>query len=196
MSATEPPVISRERLSTERIVTEALDLARARGVRGISMRPLAARFGVSATALYGHVASRDALLGLMLDRILEDVPPLADDLAWDAALRLGALQLRDAFGPYPQLALEALGGHAASARTRTGRDGLLALLVKAGFAPEEAELAVVCWGRWTLSYLAVVAHTPEGDEAVTDRAFELGLDYLLQGLRLQLAERTGSSAGP
>lgn len=191
MSTAEPPGTARERLSAERIVDEALDLARAEGVRGISMRPLAARFGVSATALYGHVASRDALLGLMLDRILSGVPPLADDLTWDASLRLGAFQLRDAFGPYPQLALEALGGHAETARTRTGREDLIGRLRRAGFAADDAELAVACWGRWTLSYLAAAGHTPEGAETLTDRLFELGVDAMLDGLRLQLgAQRT------
>ncbi len=178
--------VPRERLSVERIVEEALALARQEGVRGISMRPLAARFGVSATALYGHVASRDALLGLMLETIIADVPPLGDDLEWDAALRLGAHQLRDAFGPYPQIALEALGGHASTSVTRMRGEHLVERLVRAGFATEDAALAVSTWGRWTLSFLAAGEHVPEGAEEQTARTFELGVDLLLEGLRRQL----------
>lgn len=189
MRTTERPSTPRERLSVDRIVEEALGLARQEGVRGISMRPLAARFGVSATALYGHVASRDALLGLMLDSILAEVPPLAAELDWDAALRLGAADMRDAFGPFPQLALEAMGGHAATLQTQTGREDLMARLVAAGFEPDEAELAVGCWGRWILSYLAAAEHTPEGAQELTDRAFEHGVELLVQGLRRQLGER-------
>lgn len=180
----------RERLSAARIVEEALELARQEGVRGISMRPLAARFGVSATALYGHVASRDALLGLMLDSILAEVPPLDPALTWEESLRLGAQDLRDAFLPYPQLALEALGGHAATELTRDRQEELVGRLVTAGFPPEDAALAVVCWGRWTLSYLAAAEHTPAGDEELTRRAFTAGLELMLDGLRQQLAART------
>lgn len=192
MNVTGRPTSTRERLSTERIVEEALILARKEGVRGISMRPLAARFGVSATALYGHIDSRDALLGLMLDSILADLPPLPDDLTWDAALRLGAMRMRDAFGPYPQLALEALGGHAATATTRTRADLMVARLTGAGFGEDEAVGAVSCWGRWTLSFLAAADYTAEGERDATDRAFEAGIDLLLDGLRAQLGSRTAA----
>lgn len=190
MNAVEPPVVARERLSVERIVEEALALAAKQGVRGISMRPLAARFGVSATALYGHVASRDALLGLMLDRVLADVPPLGPELPWDVALHAGALQLRDALGPYPQLALEALGGHTATARVENGRDAWIGRLLRAGFEEDDAVMAIVCWGRWVLSYLAAAEHTPAGDTA-TELAFERGVELLVAGLRAQLAAHQG-----
>ncbi|MCW3011521.1 MAG: Transcriptional regulator, TetR family [Solirubrobacterales bacterium] len=186
MSAPEQPPPTRARLSAARIVEEALELARQEGVRGISMRPLAARFGVSATALYGHVASRDALLALMLESILADVPPLPEELSWDEALRLGAMRMRDAFGPYPQLALEALGGHAATEGTRASGGLLVQRLVDAGFSQEDAVLGIAVWGRWTLSYLAAAEHTAEGEEVRTDAAFEAGVDMLLDGLRKRL----------
>lgn len=181
--------VPRERLSVDRIVTEALALAEQEGVRGISMRPLAARFGVSATALYGHVASRDALLGLMLDSILARVPGLDDDLEWDEALRLGAIQMREAFEPYPQLALEALGGHAATADTAASAVNLIGRLTAAGFDEAEAQLVLATWGRWTLSYIAAAAHTADGSEEMTRRAFEQGVDVLLAGLHAQLAAK-------
>jgi AcrR family transcriptional regulator len=182
-----PATVPRQRLSAERIVEQALDLARQEGVRGISMRPLAARFGVSATALYGHVASRDALLALMLDSILADVPPLPEELTWDEALQRGAMQMREAFGPYPQLALEALGGHAANETTRVRGEQLVGRLVAAGFSEDQAALAVACWGRWTLSFLAAAEHTAEGAQELTDRTFEEGVELLLIGLRARLA---------
>lgn len=186
MNAAQKPQAPRERLSVDRIVEEALELARQEGVRGISMRPLAARFGVSATALYGHVASRDALLGLMLETIIADVPPLGDDLEWDAALILGAQHLRDAFGPYPQIALEALGGHASTSVTRTRGAHLVERLERAGFARPDAELAIAVWGRWTLSFLAAGEHVAEGAEAQTAAAFERGVELIVDGLRRQL----------
>ena len=190
MTPTQPPPSRRGRLSAERIVDEALELAREEGVSGISMRPLAARFGVSATALYGHVASRDALLGLMLDRVLSEVPAVRADLPWQETLRKTAMELRAAFSPYPQLALEALSGQAASDFSRKNSAVLRERLVTVGFTVEEADLAVTCWGRFTLSYLAAAEYVPAGNEALRDRAFEHGVELILSGLREQLADRT------
>ncbi len=187
VTPTGTPAVPRERLSVERIVAEALALAEQEGVRGISMRPLAARFGVSATALYGHVASRDALLGLMLDSILADVPELDPSLTWDESLRTGALHLRRAFRAYPQLALEALGGHASTPNTAASGKELHGRLTAAGFGEDEAGLAVSTWGRWTLSFIAAQAHTAEGTEERTAQAFDHGVELLLDGLRQRLA---------
>lgn len=181
------PSAPRERLSAERIVAEALDLARQEGVRGISMRPLAARFGVSATALYGHIDSRDALLGLMLDRVLDQVPALGEHLGWEETLRQGALQLRDAFGSYPQLALEALSGNATSERARANGENIRAQLGAAGFDGATADLVATTWARYALSFLAAAEHVPEGNEAQREKAFELGLDLMLEGVRAKLA---------
>ncbi len=183
----ETPPTPRERLSAERIVDQALDLAEQEGVRGISMRPLAARFGVSATALYGHIDSRDALLSLMLDRVLDAVPALSEELGWEETLRQSAMQMRTAFGPYPQLALEALGGNATSENARANGENVRAQLASAGFSEPDINLVATTWARFTLSYLAAAEHTPEGNEEQREQAFELGVDVMLAGLRARLA---------
>ncbi|MBA2348794.1 MAG: TetR family transcriptional regulator [Solirubrobacterales bacterium] len=183
----ENPPAPRERLSAERIVEEALELAKQEGVRGISMRPLAARFGVSATALYGHIDSRDALLSMMLDRVLDGVPALGEDLGWEETLRAGALQMREAFGSYPQLALEALGGNATSEHARANGENVRGQLGAAGFDEATANLVATTWARYTLSFLAAAEHVPEGNEPLREEAYELGLDVMLAGLRAKLA---------
>lgn len=58
----------RGRLSVEVIVDEAMDLARAQGPAGLSMRKLAGRLGVEAMSLYHYVPSKGALQVLMADR--------------------------------------------------------------------------------------------------------------------------------
>ncbi len=177
----------RERLSVERIVDQALNLAREEGVRGISMRPLAARFGVSATALYGHIDSRGALLSLMLDRVLDEVPAFGEHLGWEETLREGAMQLREAFTPYPQLALEALSGNATSENARVNRENIVLQLAAAGFDEENANVVASTWARYVLSFLAAAEHVPEGSEPLRDQAFELGLELMIAGLHGKLA---------
>ncbi|ADG75084.1 regulatory protein TetR [Cellulomonas flavigena DSM 20109] len=59
----------RAKVSTTRTVEEAVALADAEGLDGLTVRRLAARLGVAANAVYTHVGSRDDLLVLMADLV-------------------------------------------------------------------------------------------------------------------------------
>lgn len=58
-------------LDVEMIVDAASAIIRTDGLRGLTMRGLAARLGVSASALYNHVRSRAALLSAIQERFSE-----------------------------------------------------------------------------------------------------------------------------
>ncbi|AJT67271.1 TetR/AcrR family transcriptional regulator C-terminal domain-containing protein [Streptomyces chattanoogensis] len=75
---TEPPRGRRPRdtdtgLSRDRVVRAAIKVADAEGLRALSMRRVAAEFGVSSMALYRHVANKEALVLLMADAAFEEV---------------------------------------------------------------------------------------------------------------------------
>jgi AcrR family transcriptional regulator len=55
------------RLTREAIVEVARDVIAADGVRALSLRPLAARFGVTAPALYAHFDSKESLLAAVAE---------------------------------------------------------------------------------------------------------------------------------
>ncbi|WFE40456.1 TetR/AcrR family transcriptional regulator C-terminal domain-containing protein [Micromonospora sp. WMMD998] len=84
----EPPRARRKPpLTIERIVDAAVDLLDRDGVDGLTMRRLALRLDVTATALYWHVRTKDDVLDLAADRIFADVPiPRASD-DWAADVR-------------------------------------------------------------------------------------------------------------
>jgi AcrR family transcriptional regulator len=68
-----------------------------RGFDGTSMEDLSERLGISKSAIYHHVKSKDALLGLALDHALEGLEAAADDvrnLDGPALERLEALMRR------------------------------------------------------------------------------------------------------
>lgn len=65
----------RHKLTIERIVRAATDIAEEEGVAGLSMRRVAARLGVSATNLYTYVPDKSALLAVMLDTMIAGAPP-------------------------------------------------------------------------------------------------------------------------
>ncbi|GAA2677567.1 GntR family transcriptional regulator [Streptomyces lunalinharesii] len=78
-------------LSRARIVRAGIVIADAEGLRALSMRRVAAEFGVSSMALYRHVASKDALVLLMADAAFAEVRlPEPAPVGWRARMEAGA----------------------------------------------------------------------------------------------------------
>jgi AcrR family transcriptional regulator len=125
----------------ETVLAAAVEVFNERGFDGTSIDDLSRRLGISKSAIYHHIESKDALLGLALDRGLVGLEEVADDirgLAGPAVVRLDAL-LRASIGvlverlPYVTLLLRVRGNsdieRQALARRRT-LDRLVADLVK------------------------------------------------------------------
>jgi len=190
------------RLSRDRIVDEALAMARDEGVAAVTLRPLAARLGVGASALYRHVASRDELLSLMHARLVDDSPMLPPDTPWEAALRGLARATWEIYTPYPGIAAEALAGHATTERTPQRAANLVRILVNGGFPPEEAPRHLLAFVQWVLAFIAAteylvppgrrVAELPELAHGGARETYDHGVELLLDGLRARLeATRAG-----
>ncbi|MFV2177287.1 TetR/AcrR family transcriptional regulator [Actinomadura sp. LOL_016] len=84
-----PERARRERpaLGRDQIVDAVLELLDAEGLDGLSMRRLGARLGSGATSVYWHVANKDELLELALDRVMAEVsvPDPDGEGGWRAA---------------------------------------------------------------------------------------------------------------
>ncbi|WP_229071192.1 TetR/AcrR family transcriptional regulator C-terminal domain-containing protein [Actinoplanes sp. DH11] len=81
-------------LTRERIVAAAVTLLDAAaagegaaGAEGLTMRRLAAELGVTSTALYWHVTTKEDVLDLAVDRIFGEVPIPAPTADWRADVR-------------------------------------------------------------------------------------------------------------
>ncbi|UOR02441.1 TetR/AcrR family transcriptional regulator [Leucobacter allii] len=61
------------KIDRERIVDTALEVVATDGESGLSMRPLAARLGVTPMALYRYFPDRDALLLALVDCVSEEI---------------------------------------------------------------------------------------------------------------------------
>ncbi|XVU26080.1 TetR/AcrR family transcriptional regulator [Actinoplanes sp. CA-054009] len=88
-------------LTRERIVEAAIALLDADGIDGLTMRRLAQRFDVSATALYWHVRTKEDVLDLALDEIFGDVDLPGVTADWRADVRILVSQWRDAMLRHP-----------------------------------------------------------------------------------------------
>jgi AcrR family transcriptional regulator len=93
---------TRAPLSRERILRTAVALADHGGVEAASMRKIAQEVGVVPMALYKHVAGKDELLDGMIDVVVEEIdPPANDGVDWKAAVRQRILSAREALLRHP-----------------------------------------------------------------------------------------------
>jgi AcrR family transcriptional regulator len=82
-----PPVPRRGRpgYDRDRLLLVAVELFNQRGYDGTSMEDLAGRLGISKSAIYHHVSSKEALLGLAVDRALDRLFAVADEVTAQGA---------------------------------------------------------------------------------------------------------------
>jgi len=80
MTDTLPRRRGRPGLDLETVLERSVALFNERGFDGTSMEDLAQHVGITKSAIYHHVASKDALLGLALDRALSGLEEAAAEV--------------------------------------------------------------------------------------------------------------------
>lgn len=100
----------RSTLTREAIVTAAIRVLDERGLNGLSMRRVAETLETGAATLYWHVADKEQLIHLILDRVMgELVLPEPDPSRWEEQLRDFAHQAREMNRRHRDIALASLG---------------------------------------------------------------------------------------
>ena len=190
---------ARARLDQEQIVTAGTALADAEGLAALSMRNLAKRLGFEVMSLYNHVANKDELLSLMVDRVADEVPAPASDAEPMAAVRALAVATHDVFVAHPwapDLWLRHLPGRARNRMMET----LLRLFADSGLSAEVAHLGFHAVNNHVLGYtLQAQGMAMDDDEA--DVKVQQYLEQIDQGdfphmvahVHQHLAGETGSS---
>jgi AcrR family transcriptional regulator len=93
-SASRPKTTARTPLSRDAIVDAAVRVLDREGVDRLSMRRVAAELGTGAGALYWHVANKEELLLLVVDRVTSSIElPEPDPARWQEQLRQVALEM-------------------------------------------------------------------------------------------------------
>jgi AcrR family transcriptional regulator len=94
-------VAGAERLSRERIVTTAIQLADRDGIDALSMRKLAQQLGVDPMSLYNHVHDKEDLLTGIVDGLVVQIEPTTDGAEWTSNLRQTILSARAVLLQHP-----------------------------------------------------------------------------------------------
>jgi AcrR family transcriptional regulator len=85
---------ARARLTRERILRAAVELADREGLEALSMRKVAQALDVVPMALYRHVASKDEMLDAMVDLVVGEIDPPETGLDWKRTMRRRILSAR------------------------------------------------------------------------------------------------------
>ncbi|WP_198961984.1 TetR/AcrR family transcriptional regulator C-terminal domain-containing protein [Pseudonocardia sp. MH-G8] len=211
-------------LTLDRIVGAAVELLDEEGIERLTMRRLAERLGVVAPSLYWHVETKDDVLDLAVDEIFGDVPPGTGSAAsWRDDVTAVLTAWRAAMLRHPWAsALPARRRPTIGPNFLTWMEILQATLARAGFHGSSRSAATwalynhVMGSAASQSTLQISAEErrvgqqqlrAQNDRYPTlagggylydddwDRAFACGMDYLLDGLQVQL-DRTRESSAP
>ena len=161
----------RPSLSLERIVTEAISLADAEGLAGLSMQHLAERLGCAKMALYRYVPGKSELVALMVDAALGDPPqpppeatrigwaPAPGEQSWRAVLRLWATTIFARYRLHPWAIDATVGARPTGPHEMAWMETALAALAGTGLTGPERLDAVALLNGHVRSLVQV---TPAG----------------------------------
>jgi AcrR family transcriptional regulator len=201
--------VSRLGLSREYILEEALKLLDRDGLDAFSMRRLGNEMGIGTMTLYGYFPNRDALLDGIIDASASKLVTTKASGSWKERLRELMLSLRRALTQHPAIAelrrsrplispgaLEVTetamrilrqAGFSKAEAARTYRVLYIFAFGFAGYGPgarsEETETLEALSGLPADTYPVLADCAGEAAASMADETvFELGLDYLLDGL--------------
>jgi AcrR family transcriptional regulator len=165
--ATAPP---RMRLNKERVLRAAVALADHSGIEAVSVRKLGQQLGVVPTALYKHVASKDALLDGMIEVVVGEIDPppapSATDWNWKTAVRQRVLSARSA------LLRHRWASQVIESRTKTSptpavlayMDSMIGLFRAGGFSLDLTHHAMHAMGSRVLGFSQELFDDTAGDD--------------------------------
>jgi len=152
----------------------------------LTMRSVAAELQVSVGALYKHVAGRDALIALVVEKILGQAPPVSPDAGngW-LALRAQVLGLQALVDLYPGLD-QAVIAHSPNSpkANELRREGIAALQAEGLTLDEALRVYRAVTYLWLGARVAVAGRARNDTDIDT---FALALDVLLSGLKANIS---------
>jgi AcrR family transcriptional regulator len=129
----------KERLTTERIVDAAMALMEREGYDAVSMRSLARELDTGPASLYAHVANRDELDQLVMDRIASQITiPEPDPERWAEQLMDLLRETLAVYRAHPGAARAAMGQVPTREGTMRVAEAMMAIALAGGISPQAA----------------------------------------------------------
>jgi AcrR family transcriptional regulator len=179
----------RRPITPERIVAAAAKVVRSYGLDGLNMRRLSQELGCSVGAAYHHVPSKEAIIELVAERTLGQLPtPGPDHGDWADRIEVMLVASWNLYRRYPGLdkVLEGSGKRQVRRLWRFTSQ----LLAESGLPPADIPLVQSLIGHFAIGVVAEVSYRPRNARQVIDTATR-ALELTLDGLREQIATGRG-----
>ena len=207
-------------LNLERIADTGIAIADADGLAAVTMQGVAADLGFTKMSLYRYVTGKAELVALMVERGIGE-PPAIDMTDWRAALKEWSRHLLAAYLRHSWSLEATLGPRPVGPNELGWMERAVSIVPTTGLTGSERldAIAVLAGHVRAIAQQAMVSRHPEGDIAVMigeqlrrhgdrfpalvatmaaaaadgghDQAFEFGLDRILDGLDVLIAQRGG-----
>jgi len=168
-------------LTREAIVDAAFLVLDRDGAAGLSMRKVAEELDTGVASLYWHVANKDALVNLIIDRVAGEIPlPEPDPGRWQEQLREWLLEVRRVFQRHPGVATLTLGRIPVGPNLVRWAEWTLGLLRGAGIPDRMAAFAGDLLGLYlgATGYEATLAPpSPTGEPLSAEESVTMVRDY-------------------
>jgi AcrR family transcriptional regulator len=129
-------------ITPAQVVDTALDVIATEGYDALTMRRLATALDTGPASLYAHVVNKADLDELLIGRLCAElVLPEPDPAAWREQLRGVCTQIRDQYLKYPGISRAALAMFPTDLEIVRVTEGMLAILLAGGVAPQAAAWA-------------------------------------------------------
>jgi AcrR family transcriptional regulator len=182
------------RLSRERIVAAAVELADLGGLESLTMRGIGHTLGVEAMSLYNHVEDKDDILSGIVERVFSEID-VTEGPSWRDAMRRTAISAHDAMMRHPwacELILRPNTRMIFPARL-VYMESILARLRRAGLTPEGASRGyhaidshVFGFTMWELGHALPDDMPPGALEAILEEMDFSSYPYLLEHVDVHL----------
>lgn len=130
-------------ITVQQVLDTALNLIATHGYEALTMRRVADALDTGPASLYAHVVNKADLDEQLVGRLCATlVLPEPDPTAWREQIRDVCLQMRDQYLKYPGVSRAALAMVPTDLQTLRVGEGMLAILLAGGVAPQSAAWAI------------------------------------------------------
>ncbi|MFJ4931749.1 TetR/AcrR family transcriptional regulator [Streptomyces sp. NPDC088736] len=130
-------------ITVDAIISTAFAIVEAEGYDALTMRRVATALETGPSSLYAHVVNKEDLDELLIGRLCAEIElPEPDPVLWRQQLTDVCTQLRDQYLRYPGISRAAIAAAPSHLETLRVAEGMLALLLAGGIAPQAAAWAL------------------------------------------------------
>lgn len=175
-------------ITVDQVIDTALGVIATEGYEALTMRRLAGALDTGPASLYAHVVNKADLDELLIGRLCAALAlPEPDPAAWRDQIRGVCTRIRDQYLDYPGISRAALAIAPTDLETMRVSEGMLAILLAGGVAPQAAAWAVDALLLYVAAY-CLEASIVRQRAAHDDDAWVLDRDELLRRLTALPAE--------